>query len=90
MIVCSTFLIVTAGCEIPRTHADSHGAGHTRPVNSGKLFVAWSSSTARAVCPRHIASLNSGMVFPSGHPWWQKGTPQSMQRPACRTNADWS
>ena len=25
---------------IPRTHEPSHGAGQTRPVNSGKLFVA--------------------------------------------------
>ena len=24
---------------MPSTHADSQGAGHSRPVNSGKLFV---------------------------------------------------
>ncbi len=33
------FLIVTGGSFIPSTHDPSHGAGHTRPVNSGKLLV---------------------------------------------------
>ncbi len=28
------------------THDDSHGAGQTRPVISGKLFVASSAATA--------------------------------------------
>ncbi|MNI47625.1 hypothetical protein D3C73_1021550 [compost metagenome] len=31
--------IVIAGPLIPAVHAASHGAGHTLPVNSGKLFV---------------------------------------------------
>ena len=31
---------------MPRTHASSHGAGQTRPVNSGKLFVLNSMSSA--------------------------------------------
>mmetsp|Transcript_8201 Transcript_8201/g.19982 ORF Transcript_8201/g.19982 Transcript_8201/m.19982 type:complete len:290 (-) Transcript_8201:1280-2149(-) len=39
MIAHSMFLIVTGCSMMPRTHAPSHGAGHTRPVNSGKLFV---------------------------------------------------
>ena len=46
MIVFSIFLIVTGGLVIPSTHAPSHGAGHTRPVNSGKLFVLCSLSIA--------------------------------------------
>ncbi len=46
MIETSTFLMVTAGWLMPSTHADSHGAGHRRPVNSGKLFVACSRSDA--------------------------------------------
>ena len=29
----------TGGLMIPKTQADSHGAGHNLPVNSGKLFV---------------------------------------------------
>ena len=37
--ICS---IVTGSSLIARTHADSHGAGQMRPVNSGKLLVAWS------------------------------------------------
>ena len=36
----SICLIVTASRLIPTTHAVSHGAGHSRPVNSGKLLVA--------------------------------------------------
>lgn len=34
IIAHSIFLIVTGGSEIPRTHAPSHGAGQTLPVNS--------------------------------------------------------
>lgn len=52
MIETSTFLMVTAGWLIPRTQADSHGAGHSRPVNSGKLFVACSRSDAAAQSSR--------------------------------------
>ena len=43
-IVSSTDLMLTGSSEIPRTHAPSQGAGHSRPVNSGKLFVAWRRS----------------------------------------------
>lgn len=39
MIDTSIVLIATGGSLIPKVHAPSHGAGHTRPVNSGKLFV---------------------------------------------------
>lgn len=46
----STRLIATGSELMPRTHADSHGAGHRRPVNSGKLLVA---------CSRSIASRQS-------------------------------
>ena len=38
MMAHSMFLMVTAGLFMPKTQADSHGAGHTRPVNSGKLL----------------------------------------------------
>ena len=34
----SMVLIVTGGSLMPRTQEPSHGAGQTRPVNSGKLF----------------------------------------------------
>ena len=40
MMVTSTCLIATGSWLMPKTHAPSHGAGHRRPVNSGKLFVA--------------------------------------------------
>lgn len=39
MIEYSILLIVTGESTSPATHAPSHGAGQTRPVNSGKLFV---------------------------------------------------
>ena len=42
----SMFLIVTAGSLMPSTQEPSQGAGQTRPVNSGKLFVLWSRSRA--------------------------------------------
>src|SRR5256885_3855133 len=40
MISTSTCLIVTGSALIPSTQAASHGAGQSRPVNSGKLLVA--------------------------------------------------
>ena len=79
-MVTSTFLIVTGSWLIPRTQAGSHGAGHSRPVNSGKLFVACSRSTAPSQSSRQTRSFHSGMRLPSGQPWWQNGMPQSMQR----------
>ena len=44
MIAFSICLIVTASPSprISSTQAASQGAGHRRPVNSGKLLVAWS------------------------------------------------
>lgn len=39
MMEYSILLIVTGESMRPATQAPSHGAGHTRPVNSGKLFV---------------------------------------------------
>jgi hypothetical protein len=39
-IAYSICLIITGSSSIASTHADSHGAGHIRPVNSGKLLVA--------------------------------------------------
>ncbi len=82
MIATSTFLMVTGSWLMPSTQAVSHGAGHRRPVNSGKLLVACSRSIAPSQSPRQTRSFHSGMMLPSGQPWWQKGMPQSMQRPA--------
>ena len=42
----SISLIVTGESLIVRTQESSHGAGQSQPVNSGKLFVAWSLSMA--------------------------------------------
>ncbi len=52
MIETSMFLIVTGGALMPRTQEPSQGAGQTRPVNSGKLFVRWRRSRASCQSPR--------------------------------------
>ena len=85
MISTSTCLIVTGSALMPSTHALSHGAGHSRPVNSGKLLVACSRSDASRQSCRQTRSFHSGIRFPSGQPEWQNGMPQSMQRPAWRS-----
>ncbi len=71
---------------MPSTQAASQGAGQSRPVNSGKLLVACSVSTAASQLPVRTRSFQSGIRFASGHPavsLWQNGMPQSMQRVAC-------
>ena len=83
MVRSSICLIVTAVLLIATTQAVSQGAGHRRPVNSGKLFVACKRSIASFLSPRQIKSFHSGIKLPSGQPEWQNGIPQSMQRPAC-------
>ena len=47
----STCLMVTGSWLMPSTHDASHGAGHSLPVNSGKLFVAWSRSMPSSHLP---------------------------------------
>src|SRR5579885_3048738 len=83
MMLFSIALIVTGSLLMLRTHASSHGAGQTRPVNSGKLLVACSRWIASRQRLRYTRSFQSGMMFPSGQPLWQKGMPQSMQRAPC-------
>ena len=46
MISYSMRSMVTGSSLMPSTQAPSHGAGHSRPVNSGKLLVACSRSMA--------------------------------------------
>ena len=87
MIETSTCLMVTGSALMPSTQAVSHGAGHSRPVNSGKLLVACSRSTATRQSSRHTRSFHSGIRFPSGQPLWQNGMPQSMHRPAWASSA---
>ncbi len=82
MISTSTCLMVTGSWLIPRTQDVSQGAGHNRPVNSGKLLVACSRSIAARQSSRQTRSFHSGIRLPSGQPWWQNGMPQSMHRPA--------
>ncbi|AGL25396.1 hypothetical protein I917_27105 [Mycobacterium tuberculosis str. Haarlem/NITR202] len=68
MISSSICLIVTGSWLMPSTHAGSHGAGHNRPVKSGKLLVACSRSIASRQRPRRTRSFHSGIKLPSGHP----------------------
>ncbi len=86
-IASSIDLIVTASRLMPSTHAPSHGAGHSSPVNSGKLLVACRRSMAARQAPRYTRSFHSGIWLPSGQPCWQKGTPQSMQRALWRVSS---
>mmetsp|Transcript_12789 Transcript_12789/g.38588 ORF Transcript_12789/g.38588 Transcript_12789/m.38588 type:complete len:263 (-) Transcript_12789:241-1029(-) len=81
----SIFLIVTGESTSPATHAPSHGAGHTRPVNSGKLFVCDNRSSACFHWSWYTNELNSGIKLLIGQPVcvWQNGTPQSMHLAAC-------
>ena len=76
--------MVTGSWLMPRTHEVSHGAGQSRPVNSGKLFVAWRRSIASSQRPFQDRSFHSGMRLPRGQPLWQNGIPQSMHRLAWR------
>ncbi|KAL5698164.1 hypothetical protein ACHQM5_012011 [Ranunculus cassubicifolius] len=64
----SMVLIDTGFSIIPRTHEPSQGAGHTRPVNSGKLFVSRRRSSASRHLFWYTNSLNSGILFPKGQP----------------------
>ncbi|CAM5355575.1 hypothetical protein SVIOM342S_01957 [Streptomyces violaceorubidus] len=66
------------------TQPASHGAGHNRPVNSGKLFVACSRSLAARQSERATRSFHSGIRLPRGQASWQNGTPQSMHGSAWR------
>lgn len=68
MIEHSMFFIVTGGSEIPSTHDPSQGAGHTRPVNSGKLFVCISWLSASFHSSWKIKSFHLGIMFPKGQP----------------------
>src|SRR3954462_9729196 len=88
MIETSICLIVTASpSRISSTQAASHGAGHSLPVNSGKLLVACSWSIASRQRSRYTRSFQSGIRLPSGQPLWQNGTPHSMQRAPCSASS---
>ena len=93
MIAHSMLLIVTGGSLMPSTHEPSHGAGQTRPVNSGKLLVL--CSRVQRLAPQaavdQVVPLRDQVVDRAARrpcpsisvPVWQNGTPQSMQRAPC-------
>ena len=60
--------IVTASPLRAIVQEPSHGAGHTRPVNSGKLFVWYSLTAASCHCPFETRPLKSGMRLLMGQP----------------------
>lgn len=53
MMAYSMLLIVTGASTRPATQAPSQGAGHTRPVNSGKLFVCRGKRSEGLVIASH-------------------------------------
>src|SRR5206468_12216987 len=65
---CSIDLMPTGSLLMLSVHAASHGAGQMRPVNSGKLFVECSTSSAARHCRRYVRSFQSGMMLLIGHP----------------------
>ena len=88
----SMFLMVTGGALMPSTHEPSHGAGHTRPVNSGKVVGSMQAIERFAPQTAIDRSFHSGIRLFTGQPEampeislpvWQNGTPQSMQRAPC-------
>ena len=83
------FLMVMALSTMPATQAPSHGAGQTRPVNSGKLLVLTRLMYASFHCSSNTRLLNSGIRLLMGQPVcvWQNGVPQSMHRAACRLSS---
>src|SRR5690554_7094631 len=58
---CSIDLMPTGLLLMFKVQAASQGAGHTRPVNSGKLLVLCSTWLALAQSLRNTRSLKSGM-----------------------------
>ena len=88
-----SFSLVDTGSPFTlQVQAASQRAGHTRQVNSGKLWVLDSLRYACLKFPRYTRSLVSGTrlcrgqpeaIPPIMQPDWQKGTPHSMQRAAC-------
>jgi hypothetical protein len=83
MMAHSMVLMVTGLSLMFRVQAASQGAGQMRPVNSGKLLVECSTSSASRQLLRYTRSFQSGMMLLTGQPWWQNGMPQSMQRAPC-------
>ena len=59
-MLASICLMVTGSLLIPSTHEASQGAGHSLPVNSGKLLVACS----RSIAAFHWPAINQ--VVPVG------------------------
>src|SRR5581483_10159413 len=82
MMAHSIDLMPTGSSVMPSTQAPSHGAGQTRPVNSGKLFVINKRFSASRQWFWKTSSFHFGMMLEIGQPVsdWQNGTPQSMQR----------
>ncbi len=68
MIAHSIDLIVTGWSLMLSVHEASHGAGQTRPVNSGKLLVECRTSSASRQLPRKTRSFQSGMMLLTGQP----------------------
>lgn len=68
MMASSLSRMVTGWPKVPQTQAFSQGAGHTRPVNSGKQLVFSSRDRAWLPLPRQSMSFHSGTRLCSGQP----------------------
>jgi len=76
---------------MPSTHEPSHGAGQTRPVNSGKLlscgaferFLPQAAVKPNRSTRDQVVNRATGSHAVSSVPVWQKGMPQSMHLAPC-------
>src|SRR5262245_66436043 len=75
----SMVLMVTGLSSMLSVHEDSHGAGQTRPVTSGKVLVACRLSADMRQRWRNTWSLQSELWLFTGQPVSQWGLTQSMQ-----------
>src|SRR5262245_61926764 len=64
----SIVLMVTGFSSMLSVQDASHGAGQTRPVNSGKLLVECRLRAASSQLPRYTRSFQSGIWLFTGHP----------------------
>ena len=67
----SMVLMVTGLSSMLSVQEASHGAGHTRPVTSGKLLVECRLSAAACQRSRNTRSFQSGIWLFTGQPVWQ-------------------
>ncbi len=70
-------------CSSTQEPSHRRSCGQMRPHTSGRALVASDSRQASCIRPSAARRSQSGMLFCSGQPVWQNGTPHCEQREAC-------